>query len=152
LHSTALWAQAATAPPAPAAWRVECTGDGKTLGCRAVEQIAQRNAAQQVVPLATLVVYYSSDTKTAVMQLLLPLGINLAEQVQLSVDNGPPEHQAIQSCNNAGCLAQMNLTDKFLAAMRGGTTLKITVQGTNKTPIDLPVPLLGFGLAYDKAR
>jgi hypothetical protein len=30
-------AQAPEAPP-PAAWRVECSGDGKTLECRAVQQ------------------------------------------------------------------------------------------------------------------
>jgi invasion protein IalB len=26
-----------------AAWRVECTGDGKTLDCRAVQQLFQRD-------------------------------------------------------------------------------------------------------------
>ena len=37
-----------------------------------------------------------------------------------------------------------------LAALRGGTLLKITVQDTNKRTINIDVPLLGFGLAYDK--
>jgi len=35
--------------------------------------------------------------------------------------------------------------------MRAGTTLKITVQDGNKRAISIDVPLLGFGLAYDKA-
>ena len=30
----------------PAAWRVECTGDGKTLDCRAVQQVFHRETRQ----------------------------------------------------------------------------------------------------------
>jgi invasion protein IalB len=30
----------------PAAWRVECAGDGKTLDCRAVQQVFRRSQAQ----------------------------------------------------------------------------------------------------------
>ena len=40
--------------------------------------------------------------------------------------------------------------DTLLAALRGGTLLKITIQDTNKRTINIDVPLLGFGLAYDK--
>ena len=33
-----------------------------------------------------------------------------------------------------------------------GSELKVTLQDANKKPIELSVPLLGFGLAFDKAR
>jgi len=46
----------------------------------------------------------------------------------------------------------MTLTDKMLAAMRTGSELKITVQDVNKKPVDMGMPLLGFGLAFDKAK
>jgi invasion protein IalB len=36
--------------------------------------------------------------------------------------------------------------------MRGGTDLKIIVQDANKKPIEMSLPLLGFGLAFDKAK
>ncbi len=36
----------------PAAWRVECTGDGKTLDCRAVQQVFHRETRQLVVSVA----------------------------------------------------------------------------------------------------
>jgi invasion protein IalB len=136
----------------PVPWRVECTGDGKTLDCRAVQQIAQRDARQQIVPLATAVVRYAPDTKTAVMQILLPLGLNLTEPILIKVDNGAPEKQSIQTCNNAGCLVSMTVSDRLLAAMRTGTDLKITVQDANKKPADIALPLLGFGVAYDKVK
>ena len=140
-------AQAPEAPPA--AWRVECSGDGKTLECRAVQQVFQRETRQLVL---SAVVRPAADAKTGAMLLTLPLGLNLTEPVTVKVDNGAAERQPIQTCTNVGCFVAMTLTDKMIAAMRTGSELKITVQDANKKPIDMGLPLLGFGLAFDKAK
>jgi invasion protein IalB len=139
----------AQSPETPAAWRVECTGDGKTLECRAIQQIFQRDTRQLV---ASVAVRYAPETKGAMMSLLLPLGLNLTEPVSIKVDNGPPERQPIQTCSNSGCLVTTGLNDKFLAAMRTGIDFKLTVQDANKKPIEMSLPLLGFGIAYDKTK
>jgi invasion protein IalB len=140
-------AQAPDGPPA--AWRVECTGDGKTLDCRAVQQVFQRDTRQLVL---SAVVRPAADLKTGAMVLTLPLGLNLTEPVAVKVDNGAAERQPIQTCTNVGCFVAMTLTDKMIAAMRTGSELKITVQDANKKPIDMGLPLLGFGPAFDKAK
>ena len=140
-------AQAPDGPPA--AWRVECTGDGKTLDCRAVQQVFQRDTRQLVL---SAVVRPAADLKTGAMVLTLPLGLNLTEPVTVKVDNGAAERQPIQTCTNVGCFVTLTLTDKMLAAMRTGSELKITVQDVNKKPVDMGMPLLGFGLAFDKAK
>lgn len=134
---------------APAAWRVECTGDGKTLECRAIQQIFQRDTRQLVMSVA---VRYAPESKGGQMSILLPLGLNLTEPVSIKVDNNPPEKQQIQTCNNAGCLVTMTANDKLLASMRAGADLKITIQDQSKKPIELSLPLLGFGIAYDKTK
>ncbi len=140
-------AQAPDGPPA--AWRVECTGDGKTLDCRAVQQVFQRDTRQLVL---SAVVRPAADLKTGAMVLTLPLGLNLTEPVAVKVDNGAAERQPIQTCTNVGCFVAMTVTDKMIAAMRTGSELKITVQDANKKPIDMGLPLLGFGPAFDKAK
>ena len=86
-----------------------------------------------------------------VMMLQLPLGLNVAEPVQIAVDKGLPEKQSVQTCTNAGCFVAMPLDDKFLLAMRTGTSLKVTVHDSAKRPIALDIPLLGFGIALEKA-
>jgi invasion protein IalB len=140
----------AQAPEGPlAAWRVECSGDGKTLDCRAVQQVFQRETRQLVL---SAVVRPGADAKTGALVLTLPLGLNLTEPVTVKVDNGAAERQPIQTCTNVGCFVAMTLTDKMIAAMRTGGELKITVQDANKKPIDMGLPLLGFGLAFDKAK
>jgi invasion protein IalB len=132
-----------------AAWRVECSGDGKTLDCRAVQQMINREDKQIVVQLVARV---PADTKAPVLLIQLPLGLNLTEPVQIKIDNGAVEKVPVQTCTAGGCLASLPLKDPMLAALRGGTTLKITVSDTNKRTINIDVPLLGFGLAYDKAK
>jgi invasion protein IalB len=137
------------APEPPTPWRVECTGDGKSLECRAIQQIFQMPSMQLVASVAAR---FAPDTKVGTMSILLPLGLNLTEPVLIKVDNGPPERQPIQTCNNAGCLVTMAAPEKLLAAMRTGTDLKLTVQDASKKPIELALPLLGFGIAYDKTK
>ena len=138
-------AQAPDGPPA--AWRVECTGDGKTLDCRAVQQVFQRDTRQLVL---SAVVRPAADLKTGAMVLTLPLGLNLTEPVTVKVDNGAAERQPIQTCTNIGCFVSMSINEKLVAAMRSGKDLKVIVQDPSKKPVEMSLPLLGFGLAYDK--
>jgi invasion protein IalB len=151
LMAAASHAAPAQAPEASgaAAWRVECSGDGKALECRAVQQVFQRETRQLVL---SAVVRPAPDAKTGAMLLTLPLGLNLTEPVTIKVDNGAAERQPIQTCTNVGCFVTVTVSDKMLAAMRSGSELKITVQDVNKKPIDMGLPLLGFGLAFDKAK
>src|SRR5258708_6648739 len=85
----------AQAPETPAAWRVECTGDGKSLECRAIQQIFQRDTRQLVSPLATVVSRFAPEAKAGAMTILLPLGLNLTAPALIKVDNPPPERQSI---------------------------------------------------------
>src|SRR5262245_61108513 len=102
----AAWAAPAPAQDAAAqdaagaaAWRVECTGDGKTLDCRAVQTMINRDDKQLVAQLTARI---APDTKAPTLTLQLPLGISLTEPVVLKVDNGATERQPIQTCTNAG--------------------------------------------------
>ena len=148
--TTAASAAPAAAPEGPpAAWRVECTGDGKALDCRAVQQLFHRESRQLLVSLA---VRPAADGKTGAMVVQLPLGLNIVEPVTLKIDNGLSERQAIQTCTNVGCFIAMTVADKLLAAMRTGSQLTITMQDSNKKPVEMGLPLLGFGLAFDKAK
>jgi invasion protein IalB len=149
LLSAVLASAPAAAQETPAAWRVECAGDGKTLDCRAVQQLFQRDTRQLLV---SMLVRKAPDPKAALVTLQLPLGLNLTEPVQLKVDNGQPERQPIQTCTNTGCFVSMTANERLVTAMRSGIELKIAVQDASKNPIEMSLPLLGFGIAFDKAK
>jgi invasion protein IalB len=130
-------AQQASESP-PAAWGVDCSGVGKMLDCRTV--LRHRETGQFLVSEMR-----SPDGKID-MVVMLPPGLNLTEPVLVKVDNGAPE-RLIQTCTNVGC--SVTLTEKLIANMRTGSDLKITAQDANKKPIEMRLPLLGFGRAYD---
>jgi invasion protein IalB len=94
----------AQAPEPAVAWRVECTGDGKVLDCRAVQQLLQRDTGQLVL---SILVRQPADARTAMMMIQLPLGLSLTDPLLLKVDNGQPERQSIQTCTNTGCFVSM---------------------------------------------
>src|SRR5262245_314241 len=151
--ATVLLACAAQAQDGVAAWRVECTGDGKVLDCRAVQQLFQRIPNQGDRLLVALLVRRPADPKAAAqMTMQLPLGLNLTAAVQVKVDGGPVERHPIQTCTNIGCFVQMPINDKLVASMRTGKELKLTLQGPDAKPVELSLPLLGFGLAFDKVK
>ena len=55
--------------------------------------------------------------------------------------------------NVAPCRRTTGALEPVLAAaMRAGTQLKIALQDANKRQIAIDVPLLGFGLALDRAK
>lgn len=101
--------------------------------------------------VAQLAARLAPETKAPVLVIQLPLGISLTEPVQLKVDNGTAEKYPVQTCTNAGCIVNVPLKEPLLATMRTGTLLKISVQDTGKRTLNIDVPLLGFGLAFDKA-
>lgn len=104
----------------------------------------------QQVPVAQFVAQIGAD-KAPMLLMVLPLGISLTDPVQVKIDNGAIEKYPVQTCSNGGCFVSVPLKDPMLAAMRAGTILKVMLQDNNKRTIDIEVPLLGFGLAFDKA-
>jgi len=146
---TAPAAQPAAPAQPPAAWRVECGGDGKVLECRALETMYQNQNGQQH-PFAQFIAQLGAD-KAPVMVMILPLGISLTEPVQVKIDNGALEKYSVQTCANNGCLVTVPLKEPMLAALRAGTILHVVLQDANKHTFNVEVPLLGFGLAFDKA-
>jgi invasion protein IalB len=137
-----VWAQSGGAAP----WRVECGGDGKILTCNAIQQVV----TQEKQLLAQAVARLGLD-KATVLSLQLPLGLNVSEPVLVKIDAGKAEKVPMQTCTNVGCFLSLPLTDPLLGSMRTGQQLKLAVKDTNNRTIDIDLPLLGFGLAFDKA-
>jgi invasion protein IalB len=124
-------------------WSVDCSGPGKVRDCRAVQHFLQRETGQWLVAEVR-----SPDGKTGEMMMTLPHGHNLTEPVLVKVDNGASE-RLIKTCTNLGCY--VTLTEKLIGDMRTGSDLKITVQDANKKPLEISLPLFGFGTAFDGA-
>jgi invasion protein IalB len=130
-------------------WRVECANDGKTLDCRAINRVHQRDTQQLIAAVAVRI---PPDGKKPVLAIQLPLGIQVTEPVTMRIDEGQAERYAIQTCTQTGCLVGAPATDAVVGAMSAGRELKVAFQSLTKQTVTVTMPLAGFALAYDKIR
>src|SRR6202035_3440483 len=133
-------------PPAPG-WISRCSSISRDapLEC-AIEETAVLTKTGQLIVLVNIRV--TSDTRTPVAMVQLPLGLNLPAGARLQVDEGKTVDLQVQTCENRGCYANLPIAPDMLAALRTGKQLKISFQNLAKDPITIPMPLTDFAAAY----
>ena len=139
------------AAPAQPSWTARCSSASRDtpLEC-AMEQTAVLSKTGQLIVLVNIRV--PSDTRTPVVLVQLPLGLNLPGGAKLQVDDGKTTDLQIQTCENRGCYAGSSIAPELLAAMRSGKQLKVLFQNLAKETITIPMPLTDFAAAYDKIK
>lgn len=128
-------------------WRVECANDGKTLDCRTINRVSHRETHELIAAVAIRI---PPDIKKPVVTIQLPLGIHVAEQVTLQVDEGKTETFPVQTCTQNGCITGAAAKDELIGALRGGHQLKVTFHSLAGQTVTVTLPLAGFALAYEK--
>ncbi len=144
----------AETPPANApqpGWAARCTSASReaALEC-AMEQTAVLSKTGQLIVLVNIRV--PSDTRTPVILVQLPLGLNLPAGAKLQVDDGRVVDLQIQTCEARGCYASTPIAVDLLAALKSGKQLKVSFQNLGKEVITIPMPLADFAAAYDKIK
>ena len=143
--------QADGSPAQQPGWIVRCTSASRDapLEC-AMEQNAVLTKTGQTIVLINIRI--APDTRTPVVLLQLPLGLNLPIGAKLQVDEGKTVDLQIQTCENRGCYASSPIAPDLLAALRSGKQLKVSFQNMAKETIAIPMPLGDFASAYDKIK
>ena len=141
----------AEAAPAPPGWIARCTSASRdaSLEC-AIEQTAVLTKTGQLIVLINIRV--ASDTRTPIVVVQLPLGLNLPAGAKLQVDDGKTVDLQIQTCEQRGCYANTPIPADMLAAMKSGKQLKVSFQNLAKEVISIPMPLADFAAAYEKIK
>ena len=80
----------------------------------------------------------------------LPHGLFLPAGTTFQIDKGKVESLAIQTCDAKGCYAGAPVTKDMLATLQKAEKLIVTFQNLQKQTITVPMPLAGFGEAYQK--
>ena len=141
---------AANTPPQPG-WIARCgsTSRDAPLEC-AMEETAVLTKTGQLIVLVNIRV--TSDTRSPVALVQLPLGLDLPAGARLQVDEGKPADLQIQTCDNRGCYANTPVSPELLTALKSGKQLKVAFQNLNKEIITIAMPLADFPAAYEKIK
>jgi invasion protein IalB len=112
-------------------WQVACTAQG----CRA-EPFGQGS------PELTLGVVIEEGSEVLVLR--APLGLLLGEGVSVVVDGRSVGRLAFLTCELDGCVAPVRLDGALRRALRGGTTLNLSLRRRTGELISVEVSLIGF--------
>jgi invasion protein IalB len=142
----------ANAPPASQpGWASRCSSPSRDapLEC-AIEETAVLTKTGQLIVLVNIRV--TGDSRSPVALVQLPLGLNLPGGAKFQVDDARAVDLPIQTCENRGCYANLQIAPDLLAALKSGRQLKVSFQNLAKETITIPMPLNDFAAAYDKIK
>ena len=98
----------------------------------------------------TVIVLKTADLKTRLMRVVAPLGVLLPSGLGLKIDNQDVGRAGFVKCEINGCIAEVTMDDKLIAAMRNGKTSTFIIFQSPEEGIGFPMSLKGFGDGFDK--
>lgn len=128
------------------AWDVRCKTNEKDSKeyCEMFQMITVKDTGQRFVELAF---FKGQDNKMGGI-IILPLGLMVAKQVMMQIDEGDAMAFSFHTCTPGGCLGRINVSDKLMAQMRKGSHLKIATHDQSGKTFNVKLSLSGFSKAY----
>ena len=136
--------------PSQADWTKVC---GKDPAGTEICYTTRDFVSDQGQPVLAVAVYDIKAAQQAqkVVRFLMPLGLLLQPGIRFAVDQGQATPGRYALCFPNGCFAEAQVKDDFVAAMKRGTTLNVSVQNQAGREVTFAIPAGGFGKAYDGA-
>jgi len=106
--------------------------------------------SDQGQPVLALAVYdIKSQQPQKVVRFVMPLGLLLQPGLRFAVDQGQATAGRYVMCLPNGCFAEAQVKDDFVASLKKGANLNVSVQNQMGREITFAVPAAGFGKAFD---
>lgn len=132
-------------------WTVECGGgaEGTKPLCRMAQQL-QRKGSQK--PVLSIFLRAKQEKAEALITLIGPLGISLAEGIAVSVADNRLVEADFLTCRPIGCIAQKELGAEAIQAFRAGDQAIVKMAPLNGDAIAITVSLNGFSAAWARLK
>jgi invasion protein IalB len=132
-------------------WLEVCVEQNNQTRCQA-QQTLQRKTQQGAMRMLQVTVSQDAQGNLG-LQLITPLGINVASGLLLKVDEGKESQIPFLTCLQDGCLGIHKLDDNLLSAMKRGNVAKVAFRPFNQQqPLVIDVSLKGFTAAMQKVE
>ncbi|MBM6582043.1 invasion associated locus B family protein [Microvirga sp. BT689] len=108
--------------------------------------------SDQGQPVLALAVYdVKGQQAQKVVRFVMPLGLLLQPGLRFAVDQGQAVAGRYVMCLPNGCFAEAQVKDDFIASLKKGANMNVSVQNQMGREITFAVPAAGFGKAFDGA-
>ncbi|MGO4570850.1 invasion associated locus B family protein [Microvirga sp. 2TAF3] len=136
------------AEPSQPEWTKVC---GKDQGTNSEICYTTRDfVSDQGQPVLAVALYdVKGPQSKKIVRFLMPLGLLLQPGIRFAVDQGQPTDGRYAVCFPNGCFAEAEVKDDFIAALKKGQNLNVSVQNQAARMVTFAVPAAGFGKAFD---
>ncbi|WP_193227815.1 invasion associated locus B family protein [Aureimonas psammosilenae] len=144
-------AAAGAAQPAPVPgtqWFKVCSKQGDNEICN-TQYTLIADTRQLITAVNLIDVKGKSNQK--VVQAVVPTGRVIPAGVQMQIDAAKAQTMNYSVCFPDRCIAEAQLTDQMVAALKKGNNLTITSVNFQRQPNPIKITLSGLGKAYDGA-
>ncbi len=138
------------AEPSQPEWTKVCGTDQntKTEICYTTRDFV----SDQGQPVLALAVYdIKGQQPQKVVRFVMPLGLLLQPGLRFTVDQGQAVAGRYVMCLPNGCFAEAQVKDDFIASLKKGANLNVSVQNQAGREITFAVPAAGFAKSFDGA-
>jgi invasion protein IalB len=127
-------------------WVVACSQDAEAKKTCVLSQSLSNASTRQ-----TLAALSFSKGATDKLQATLrsPLGVSLAEGVQMTVEGQAPFAVAYRTCLTIGCFGGFEVNPALLANLRKAGKISIAIQTPQNQALNLNFSMVGFPKAFD---
>jgi invasion protein IalB len=136
------------AEPSQPEWTKVC---GKDQGTNSEICYTTRDfVSDQGQPVLAMALYdVKGQQPQKIVRFVMPLGLLLQPGLRFTVDQGQPTPGRYVMCLPNGCFAEAQVKDDFIAALKKGANLNVSVQNQMGREITFAVPAAGFAKAFD---
>ncbi len=108
--------------------------------------------SDQGQPVLALAVYdVKGQQAQKIVRFVMPLGLLLQPGLRFAVDQGQAIAGRYVMCLPNGCFAEAQVKDDFIASLKKGANMNVSVQNQMGRELTFAVPAAGFGKAFDGA-
>ena len=130
-------------------WTPKCGAEKRAdvVDCSMDQRVILKETGQTLVAVTIRI---PGNTLSPAMMIQVPFGLFIPSGITLNIDNGFEQNFEIQTCDQNGCYMGTEISGDFLRELMTGQTLNVKVQNLNRDEINVPVPLEGFSVSYNK--
>ena len=134
----------ASAPPAPAHygdWLLRCLDLPSALPCDIIQSLEQKDSKARVLAVS---IAYSLKENKHLIQISLPLGIDLRRGVDIAIGDVTAKHVSLSRCELSGCIIEAVLANDMLGAMQKNDKGKVLLSADGQPATTIEFSLKGF--------
>lgn len=137
--------------PNAAPWTANCVSGGRSAAplCQVEQRVVLAATGQLLTAVA---IRFDGDNAGAELNVQVPFGLYLPSGLRLTLGADSLLDVPLVTCDAAGCYGVAMLDDDMLERLGGAAELTVTFEDMARNAVGVPVALLGFAEAVERAR